>query len=125
MSIPQNRRLRILEVGAGRGGTSQHVLPLCDQDNTDYIYTDISAGFFDQASRDFTDYSFVQYQSLNLEESPGEQGFADLQYDVVIAANVLHATCDMRQTLTHISRLMVPGVIYYYSRGLNDPFLQI
>ncbi len=39
-------------------------------------------------------------------------GFAADQYDLVIAANVLHATSDLRQALRHVRRLLAPdGVL--------------
>ncbi|NEQ02898.1 SDR family NAD(P)-dependent oxidoreductase, partial [Moorena sp. SIO3F7] len=37
------------------------------------------------------------------------QGFEAHQYDVIIAANVLHATTDMKQTLSHVRELLADG----------------
>src|SRR5262249_4705816 len=37
------------------------------------------------------------------------QGFGGRQFDLVIAANVLHATLDLRQTLRHVRQLLAPG----------------
>ena len=43
---------------------------------------------------------------------PGEdQGFATAGYDIVVAANVLHATPDLGETLQHIWRLLAAGGI--------------
>ena len=37
--------------------------------------------------------------------------FADYKFHFVIAANVLHATRDLRQTLKNVQQLMAPGGI--------------
>ena len=44
--LPQDRRLRVLEVGAGIGSATECVLPVLPAGRFDYTYTDISAGFF-------------------------------------------------------------------------------
>ena len=43
---PEGRRLRILEVGAGTGSGTSVVLPELPAGGFDYVFTDISAGFF-------------------------------------------------------------------------------
>ncbi|MDP3560980.1 MAG: beta-ketoacyl synthase N-terminal-like domain-containing protein, partial [Legionellaceae bacterium] len=108
---PKDKVLRILEIGAGTGGTTRHILPLLQASGhvVDYIYTDISGGFFEQAKASFAAYAFVRYQTLNIEEAVHLQGFGFHQYDVVIAANVLHATCSLSDTLSHVKSLLVPG----------------
>ena len=108
---PKERPLRILEIGAGTGGTTSHLLPLLKNSGlvVDYIYTDISAGFFEGAQRQFADYDFVQYQVLDVEQSAALQGFAPGQYDLVIAANVLHATRCLTTTMKVVRELLVEG----------------
>ncbi len=46
---------------------------------------------------------------LDIERDPAEQGFEGRRYDLVVAANVLHATRDLRQTLSHARQLLAPG----------------
>jgi len=50
----------------------------------------------------------VRYEVLDIERSPADQGFQQ-PFDLMIAANVLHATADLRQTLTHVRELLAPG----------------
>jgi surfactin synthase thioesterase subunit/SAM-dependent methyltransferase/acyl carrier protein len=111
------RTLRILEVGAGTGGTTQAVLGrvvgaaeaagVC----VEYVFTDISASFFAKARARFPreQFPFVQYRALDIERDPCEQGFERHACDVVVAANVLHATRDMVATLRHVLALLAPG----------------
>ena len=45
-----------------------------------------------KAEQRFGAYPFVRYQLLDIERDPLEQGFGLHQFDVILAANVLHAT---------------------------------
>ena len=102
IELPAGRTLRVLEVGAGTGGTTGYVLPILPADRTRYVYTDMSAGFFDAAEQRLgQDYPFVEYRVLNIERDPVEQGFGAHGYDLILASNVLHATRDIEQTMAH------------------------
>jgi len=107
--LPPNRGIRLLEIGAGTGGTTSYLLPHLNPNQTEYIFTDIGALFTSKAQERFRDYRFVGYQTLNIEVDPTTQGFNAHQYDVIIAANVLHATSSMKQTLSHVRQLLAPG----------------
>ncbi|MGD1930337.1 MAG: SDR family NAD(P)-dependent oxidoreductase [Leptolyngbyaceae cyanobacterium] len=100
------RPLRILEIGAGTGGTTAHLLPQLQTAN--YVFTDVSPLFLQQAQERFEAYPGVRYELLDIERSPAEQGFQQ-PFDLIIAANVLHATADLRQTLAHVRALLAPG----------------
>ena len=49
------------------------------------------------------------FELLDIEKSPGTQGFGERAFDVIIAANVLHATRDLRETLGNAVGLLAPG----------------
>ncbi len=101
--------LRILEIGAGTGGTSSFVLPRIKTQVVSYVYTDVSQLFLEQAKKKFSEFSFVEYKTLNIERDPAVQGFTEGEFDIVIAANVIHATNDLRAVLNHVHALMAPG----------------
>ncbi len=105
---PQNRRLRILEMGAGTGGTTAYILPHLPAQQIDYVFTDCSNAFLNQAQEKFGDYPFIQYRRLNIEQPLEKQGFKTGDYDIIIAANVLHATRDLRQSVQQVQRLLRP-----------------
>jgi acyl transferase domain-containing protein len=107
--MPWWRGVRILEIGAGTGGAAAGLLPLLPADSTEYVFTDVSAMFTEQAKLKFSEFGFVRYCALDIQRPPGEQGFAESQFDLIIAANVLHATPDIRRTLGHIRHLLSPG----------------
>ncbi|NEO43855.1 MAG: SDR family NAD(P)-dependent oxidoreductase [Moorea sp. SIO4A3] len=106
--LPKSRGVRVLEIGAGTGGTTAHVLPHLNQDQTEYVFTDVGALFTTKAQEKFGDYPFVGYQTLDIEKDPYSQGFEEHQYDLIIAANVLHATQDLRQILQNVQQLLAP-----------------
>jgi microcystin synthetase protein McyG len=107
--LPTERGVRILEIGAGTGGTTAFLLPKLPAHQTDYVFTDISSLFTTQAADKWNDYPFVRYQILDIEQNPQVQGFGEHEYDIIVAANVLHATQELSKTLQHISRLLTPG----------------
>ncbi|MBU6352349.1 MAG: acyltransferase domain-containing protein, partial [Chloroflexi bacterium] len=107
--LPAGRGLRILEVGAGTGGTTAGLLPFLPASQSDYLFTDIGASFLHKAAERFASYPFVRYQPLDIEREPAAQGFEPYQADLVVAGNVLYATCDLGQTLAHVRQLLLPG----------------
>ncbi len=107
---PEGRRLRILEVGAGTGSGTSVVLPELPAGGFDYVFTDISAGFFAGAEERFSDSGApITYRPLDVERDPAEQGFDLHAYDLVIAVNVLHATRNLGETLTNCRNLLAPS----------------
>ena len=108
-SADSSRTLRVLEIGGGTGGTSTFVLPLLSAERTRYVFTDISPLFVARAKERFSSFPFVTYSPLDIEQDPLKQGFTEGGFDVIIAANVLHATADLAQTLDHVARLLAPG----------------
>ncbi|MFG5379931.1 SDR family NAD(P)-dependent oxidoreductase, partial [Yoonia sp. R2-816] len=115
--LPEGRRLRVLEVGAGTGGTTASVLPALPADRVDYVYTDISAGFFADAEARFG--PELDYRVLDIERDPVAQGFAAYGYDLVVAANVLHATRDIGASLGHCRDLLSPSGVLVALEGLR------
>lgn len=101
--------LRILEIGAGTGATTACILPpLADlpHGQIEFLFTDISSGFFAKAKEKFQHYPFVSYQTLDIEKDPAAQGFEYGQFHLVIAANVLHATKGLHESISHIRSLL-------------------
>ena len=109
-ALPTGRRLRVIEVGAGTGSATASVLPELPAGRFDYMYTDISAGFFAEAEARFGDGGgSIEYRPLDIEKDPIAQGFASHGYDLLIASNVLHATRYLEETLAHCRALLAPS----------------
>lgn len=110
-ALPQNKPLQILEVGAGTGGTTASLLPVLPADRTCYWSTDLSELFLVRAQQKFKAFSFLRYTVLDIEQNPQEQGYKTNSFDLIVAANVLHATRDLTKTLQHVRSLLAPGGI--------------
>lgn len=109
--------IRVLEIGAGTGGTTAYVVPLLPADRTEYIFTDVSAFFHGRAREKFKNYPFLRYQTLDIEKDPATQGLKEEQFDIVIAANVLHAAVDLREAVRNVRSLLAPGGIIVLIEG--------
>ncbi|PHH62211.1 hypothetical protein CDD81_7338 [Ophiocordyceps australis] len=106
--------LKVLEIGAGTGGTTESVLEaLAPKDGpqlySSYTFTDISAGFFPSAKERFKGYKGVNYQALDISQDPIQQDFKPACYDLIIASNVFHATPSLQQSLQNARLLLRPG----------------
>jgi amino acid adenylation domain-containing protein len=107
--LPPKVKLRILEIGAGMGLTTAELLPVLPLQQTSYTFTDVGRLFLDNAKQKFSAYPFLEYRLLNIEESPKAQGYEEHSFDMVVAANVLHVTRNMGETLEHVRSLLAPG----------------
>jgi SAM-dependent methyltransferase len=120
------RALRLLEIGAGTGATTAAVLPLLPPSRSVYHFTDVSDLFLDRARKKFAAYPFVQYGLLDAEKSGLEQGYGQGQFDVVIAANVIHATRSLSETMQHTRGLLAPGgVLVLFEATTHQPWYDI
>ncbi|KAE8149048.1 steroid monooxygenase [Aspergillus avenaceus] len=110
----RKKGLRILEVGAGTGGTTFQVLNACSPNGecfcSQYMYTDISHGFFKTGQSTLKKWEgLLTFKTLNVENDPAKQGFEEHSYDLIIAANVVHATRSLTKSLGNIHKLLKPG----------------
>ena len=106
--------MTILEIGAGTGSTTVPILrSMTGSESTRfrrYDFTDIAPSFFDAAQELLKPWSEnMTFGTLDIEQDPGMQGFQDGAYDLIIAANVLHATSSIATTLSHVRKLLRPG----------------
>ena len=97
-------RLRVLEIGAGTGGTTAGVLRDLTSEYgesmySEYSYTDVSAGFFVAAKERFKEYRNIKYTVLDISKDPVDQGLEAESYDLILASNVsLLSFCEVVST---------------------------
>ncbi|MGX8904228.1 SDR family NAD(P)-dependent oxidoreductase [Streptomyces netropsis] len=103
---PDDRPLRVLEVGAGTGGLTSWLLPVLPPERTHYVFTDVSSVFFPAAQARFADYDFVEYRTLDLDSDPVAQGYAPAGFDLVVADYSLHAAKDLAACLRRVASLL-------------------
>ncbi|KAL8824682.1 MAG: hypothetical protein Q9191_004887 [Dirinaria sp. TL-2023a] len=120
-------RASILEIGGGTGGCTKCVLDSLGGDSGaspqffHYDFTDVSAGFFEQARERFAAWGDrISYKTLDIEHEPCAQGFKENSYDLIIACQVLHATHSMKASMTHVRKLLKPGGKLILVETTND-----
>ncbi|WP_369181245.1 non-ribosomal peptide synthetase [Streptomyces mutabilis] len=119
-------RLRVLEVGGGVGGTTGELVPVLAEYGVDYLFTDSSAFFLNEARERFADHAWVRYQRFDVDEDPRAQQLPPNTFDVVVCANTLHATADADAAVARLRELLVPGgqlVFVENTRDENLPLL--
>ena len=116
----KNPFLKVLEIGAGTGASTRHILEILgstsnglssDPRFTEYLFTDISPGFFENAREQFGAYTTkgLAFSVLDIEKDPLLQGFQAESYDLIIAMNVLHATRSLSKSVQNARKLLKPG----------------
>ncbi|KAK8037847.1 hypothetical protein PG991_001193 [Apiospora marii] len=115
----KNPLMKILEVGAGTGGTAKPVLDRLGSRYGRYDFTDVSPWFLDRAKDRFAAMEQVEYRILDIEGDPSTQGFQVGTYDVLLASNVLHATRDIVATLRNCLALLKPGGKLLLTEGVR------
>lgn len=98
--------LRVVEIGGGTGGTTRHLWPILRDAGAVYHFTDISPAFLADGAKAFDG---VTTAVLDIDRDPAAQGFAAGSADLVVAANVLHATPDLARAVRHAAGLLAPG----------------
>ena len=127
----KNPALKALEIGAGTGSATSHVLDvLMHQEEpgdgsgatarfAEYMYTDISPSFFERAKERFSNHR-MRFKTLNIEKDPLQQGFEVAEYDVILAANVSLQLGYLSPALTYTPRFFTPRQTWktpYATRG--------
>ncbi len=100
--------LKILEMGAGTGGTTLYMAPLLAHlgVSVEYTFTDLSASMVAAARKKFKQYPFMKFLAHDIEKSvPAE--LIGTQH-IVIASNAVHATHDLVKSGTNIRNALRP-----------------
>jgi len=115
--VHKNPGMKILEIGGGTGATTkflnmtlelEHAQKLGLHKYSTYDFTDISRSFLDKAKDRFRN-NRMNFKLLDIEKDPVTQGFEESSYDMIIAANVFHATPNLHETIQHARKLLKPG----------------
>ncbi|MFC9331201.1 amino acid adenylation domain-containing protein [Kitasatospora sp. NPDC057015] len=106
---PAGRPLRVLEAGAGTGGTTEGVLEALAGADSEYLFTDVSAFFLPGAKSRFGDRPGVRFGVFDVDCDHRAQGLAPNSFDVVLAAGVLENARDIEAALARLADLVAPG----------------
>jgi polyketide synthase PksM len=127
VSIHPDKKIRIIEIGAGTGGTSEVVLeklkPLGEYIE-EYCYTDISQAFLLHAQNQYAEGNpFLTCKLFNLEMPLENQNVQQGSYDIAIAANCLHTTTDISVSIENAKAVLKKnGLLVLNEMNGNDLF---
>lgn len=117
--------INILELGAGTGGTTRHILDTLSSLGIDfkYTFTDISSSLVGAAKRMFAHYGDkMEYAVLDIEKSPPKDKIG--RYHVVLSSNCIHATRNLNTSCSQIrSLLREDGLVCLLELTRNLPWL--
>ncbi|MGV0106436.1 non-ribosomal peptide synthetase/type I polyketide synthase [Nostoc sp. DSM 114160] len=104
-----DRPYHIIEVGGGTGATSEAIINNLNLNDTNYSFTELSPVLLNKARQKFKHRDNLNFHQLDIEKSPVSQGLTAHSYHIVVAANVLHSTRNITETLNNIRELLIPG----------------
>ena len=98
--------LKILEMGAGTGGTTKILVPFLADSGIDleYTFTDLSPSMVAAARKKYKQYPFMRFRTHNIEKPPADD-LLNSQH-IVIASNAIHATSSLTQSAKHIRQAL-------------------
>ena len=103
--------VRILELGAGVGGTTTDVVDGLAELSVplDYHFTDVSEFFLSAAREHYAGFGWMRYGLLDMNADLRALSASSARYDIVIASNVLHNAHHIGRTLVELHDLLDPG----------------
>ncbi|PFH58947.1 hypothetical protein XA68_13013 [Ophiocordyceps unilateralis] len=106
-------RLRILEIGAGTGATTQLVVDrlVVHDISFTYTFTDVSVALAASARKKFKSrygrykpHCNMEFTALDIEKPPPPSMVQS--YDIIISSNCIHATRDLQQSCANMEELL-------------------
>ena len=109
LSTQNKTTLKILEMGAGTGGTTKVLLPVLAKLEIPlkYTFTDLSPSLVAQAKKKFKQYPFMIFAMHDIEKPPSDPQQMGSQH-VVIASNAVHATHSLKISAQNMRKSLRP-----------------
>ncbi|MFI6042493.1 amino acid adenylation domain-containing protein [Nocardia sp. NPDC051321] len=116
--------LRVLEIGAGAGGTTAAILDALDdfRGGVELHYTDLSPFFLTMGKQRFADRAGLHFAKYDLDDDYRPQGFTPNTFDMIVAGDVLHAVRDRGRVLDRIRELLRPSGWLLFSEMTRDHY---
>ena len=90
--------------------------------DVDYLFTDVSTFFLDEARQRFGEQARMRYGLFDLNADPWAQGMAPNSFDVVVCANVLHNGRHADEVLRRLCSLLRPGGWLLFIEATRDSY---
>lgn len=114
--------IRLLEAGAGVGGTSMELIPRLDGCGVEYHFTDVSQYFLNAAESRLGAFPWVRFGLFDINADPIAQGIEPNTVDVILCANVLHNSRDVADVLRRLREILAPGGWLVFIEATSDSY---
>ncbi|KAI1361624.1 beta-ketoacyl synthase [Xylaria arbuscula] len=121
-----SKEIRILELGAGTGGTTKTLVErlAATGRNFTYTFTDLSSSLVAAARRRFNKYPFMKFEVINMEQEPDKRLHG--AFDIVFGASCIHATRNLQLSTTNIRKMLQPsGMLCLLELTRNLPWFSL
>ncbi|KAL4926727.1 uncharacterized protein BDV17DRAFT_293308 [Aspergillus undulatus] len=118
--------LKILEMGAGTGGTTKYLVPLLANLGApvEYTFTDLAPSFVAAARRQYKAYPFMKFRAHDIEKEPAED-LIGTQH-IIIASNAVHATHSLTVSANNMRKALRPdGFLMMLEMTQTVPWVDI
>lgn len=121
----RKRKLRIIEIGAGVGGVSIDLISAISEYPVEYLFTDISRSFLNEAQEKFKKYPWVDYALFDINKEYWKQNIDASAWDIILCNNVLHNANDELKVLKQFKEMATPNglLIILDATGINYTLL--
>ncbi|KAG6052579.1 Type I Iterative PKS [Claviceps sp. LM77 group G4] len=99
-------KFRILEVGAGTGGTTKYLVRHLKKLGIpfEYVFTDLSPSLVSAAKRIFKDWPEMEFATLDIEKEPSPSWLGSFHF--IVSMNCIHATRNLTVSLKSLRRML-------------------
>jgi pyochelin synthetase len=112
--------LRILEIGAGTGATTEKVLKALEGFEIQYLFTDVASAFVTRAKSRFDTFHGIHFSVFNIDEDLRTQGLTPNSFDIVLAAGVLENARDIPESMNRVAELICPGGWFVFTEPTKE-----
>lgn len=120
IQIHEKESIKILEIGAGIGGTTRYIMDKIKNEKFEYYYTDISYYFLNKAIEKYGTQN-VHYKIFDINGSIYKQGFGDEKFDIILCANMLHNSKNGYEALRNINHILKDKGIFVIIDETTEP----
>lgn len=99
-------KFRILELGAGTGGTTRYIINVLKQRGIDfeYVFTDLGTSLVNAAAKQMRGIQGLSFDVLDIEKPPKPE--YEAEFHCIIASNIVHATRNLDVSLKHAQKML-------------------
>lgn len=115
----------IMEIGAGTGGITSHILSALNPETTEYLFTDVSPLFLTHAGQTFRNCTFLRTGIYDATLPPQSSGYCPHSVDVIIASQVLHGLPNIPLALSYLRQALKPGGMLILRESTKETALQL